>query len=58
MAKQWINFYAPDGRYLAGYTAAETFVGEMENTKELLASENGIDPGDIEVKLEGARPKK
>lgn len=38
----WIKFYHPDGRDLGGYTLLGTFAGELQNTKELLAAENGI----------------
>lgn len=48
----WIKFYHPDGRDLGGYTLLGTFAGEFQNTKELLAAENGIKPEDIEVRLE------
>lgn len=48
----WIKFYHPDGRDLGGYTLLGTFAGELQNTKELLAAENGIKPEDIEVRLE------
>ena len=40
----WIKFYHPDGRDLGGYTLLGTFAGELQNTKELLAAENGIKP--------------
>lgn len=43
----WIKFYHPDGRDLGGYTLLGTFAGELQNTKELLAAENGIKPEDI-----------
>lgn len=49
--KQWLYFYAPDGKFLAGYTLQGTFVGEMQATKELLAAENGCRPEDIRVKV-------
>lgn len=48
----WIKFYHPDSRDLGGYTLLGTFAGELQNTKELLAAENGIKPEDIEVRLE------
>ena len=48
----WIKFYPPDGRDLGGYALLGTFAGELQNTKELLAAENGIKPEDIEVRLE------
>lgn len=48
----WIKFYHPDGQELGGYTILGTFDAELQNTKELLAAENGIKPEDIEVRLE------
>lgn len=48
----WIKFYHPDGRDLGGYTLLGALAGELQNTKELLAAENGIKPEDIEVRLE------
>ena len=35
---EWIAFYAPDGKELGAYTVCGTFEGELQDTKELLAS--------------------
>lgn len=47
----WIKFYHPDGRDLGGYTLLGTFAGELQNTKEQLAAENGIKPEDIDTRV-------
>ena len=47
--QQWLYFYAPDGKFLAGYTLQGTFAGELQAAKELLAAENGCSPEDIRV---------
>ena len=36
--QQWLYFYAPDGKFLAGYTLPGTFAGELQAAKELLAA--------------------
>ena len=49
--EKWKMFYY-NGNELGGYTVRGTFEGEEQATKELLASENGVDISDIEVKIE------
>lgn len=49
--EQWKMFYH-NGKLLGGYTLKDTFEGEEQATKELFASENGIDIKDIEVRIE------
>ena len=49
--EKWKVFYY-EGKELGAYTLEGTFYGEEEATKELLASENGIAIGDIEVVIE------
>lgn len=48
---KWKVFYH-NGKELCAYTLYGTFNGEEQATKELLASENGIDIDDIIVKIE------
>ena len=43
------------GRELCAYTIRGTFPGERAATIELLAAENGIEPGRIEVTIETRR---
>lgn len=50
--KEWLCFIAPGGRELCAYTAKDTFPGEMQETRGLLATENGLRPEEITVKLE------
>lgn len=54
---EWIAFYTPDGKELGAYTLRGTFAGELQATKELLASENGLKPEDITAKLENRKEK-
>lgn len=50
MKKQWfVVFKTETGKELAAYTAAHTFPGEAENTKALLAYENGLQPEEIKM---------
>lgn len=58
MTNEWMAFYDPDGRELGAYTLRGTFAGELQATKELLASENGLKPEDITAKLENRKEKK
>lgn len=55
--EQWVCFYHPDGRLLCAYTVTGTFAFEAQNTKELLAAENGIKPYEIKVRLQDNKPK-
>ena len=48
---RWVNFYY-NGKKIGGYTAAEEFDGEREDTLSLLAYDNNCDPDDIEVRIE------
>lgn len=48
---KWVNFYY-NGKKIGGYTAAEEFDGEREDTLSLLAYDNSCDPDDIEVRIE------
>lgn len=48
--RKWIVFYDSRGQELAAYTKAETFEGEWESTKALLAFEHGIQPEEITAK--------
>lgn len=51
--EKWFNFYNKlNGKYLGGYTENGTFNGELENTLELKAYDNGINVSDIEVRYE------
>lgn len=50
--KEWVVFYAPDGRELLAYTLEGTFEGELEATKRQLATENVFRAEDIIVKIE------
>lgn len=54
---EWIAFYDPDGKELGAYTLCGTFPGELQATKALLASENGLKPEDITAKLENRKEK-
>ncbi|MEG1562181.1 MAG: hypothetical protein RR365_00810 [Bacteroides sp.] len=54
---EWIAFYAPGGKELGAYTLRGTFAGELQATKELLASENGLKPEKITAKLENRKEK-
>ena len=54
---KWFNFYAPDGRFLCGYTIKGTFAGELAATRKLLAEENGIAVSEIDVKAEATSGK-
>ncbi len=47
MKEPWVEFYGPDGEFLAGYTIRGTFEGELEATLSLLAYEHGLDVGEI-----------
>lgn len=53
--KEWLCFIGPDGRELCSYTVKDTFPGEMQATKELLAAENDLRSEEIVVKLERRR---
>ena len=53
--EQWLNFYAPGGKFLGGYTLQGKFAGEMKATAELLAAENGIRPENITIKVENRK---
>ena len=53
--EHWLNFYAPGGKFLGGYTLQGTFAGEMQATAELLAAENGIRPENITIKVENRK---
>ena len=48
---KWVNFYY-NGKKIGGYTAAEEFDGEREDTLSLLAYDNNCDPDDIEIRIE------
>ena len=51
--KKWEVFRDREtGRELCAYTIRGTFPGERAATIELLAAENGIEPGRIEVTIE------
>ncbi len=56
--REWIVFCNPDGKELLAYTVNGTFAGELQATKELLASENGLKPEDITMKIESRKEKK
>ena len=47
--QEWISFKTETGKELAAYTAAHTFPGEAENTRALLAYENGLQPDEIKM---------
>lgn len=47
--EMWIVFLL-NGRELAAYTVRGKFAGELEETKNLLAYENGVLPETIEIK--------
>lgn len=47
----WKVFYI-NGKEVCSYTIFGTFAGEEQATKELLASENGVNINDIIVKIE------
>jgi hypothetical protein len=49
--EQWKVFYI-NGKEVGSYTIFGTFAGEEQATKELLASENGVNINDIIVKIE------
>ena len=49
--EKWKVFYH-NKKELCAYTLNGTFSGEEQATKELLASENGININDIIVKIE------
>ena len=49
--EQWKVFYI-NGKEVCSYTIFGTFAGEEQATKELLASENGVNIDDIIVKIE------
>lgn len=49
--EKWIVFYHKE-KELASYTLKGTFEGEMEDTKNLLAHEYGINTSDIETRVE------
>ena len=49
--EQWKVFYI-DGNEVCAYTLYGSFAGEEQATKELLASENGVNINDIIVKIE------
>ena len=49
--EKWKIFYY-NGKELGGYTLEGSFTGEEQATKELYASEYGINIDDIEVKIE------
>ena len=51
MLEMWKNFYIGE-RFVGGYTIEGEFAGEEENTKNLLAYENGITPDKITTKIE------
>lgn len=50
--KPWVVFTDPAGKELCAYTAEETFAGEMQATKELLAAEHNIAVEDISVAIQ------
>lgn len=53
MKEEWKVFRdSTTGKELAAYTLKGTFPGEEQNTKELLAAERGIDPGQITTTIE------
>jgi len=53
MREQWLVFRDKEtGRELCAYTIRGTFRGEREETINLLAFENGIDPEQIETTIE------
>ena len=53
MREKWKFFYDKNsGRTLAGYTLRGTFEGEEQETINLLATENGIQPEDISTTIE------
>ncbi|MDD3029865.1 MAG: hypothetical protein PHS57_06270 [Alphaproteobacteria bacterium] len=47
----WIVFTDKAGKELLSYTAKDTFPGEMEATKELLAYEHGINSSEISTAM-------
>lgn len=51
MKKWWIVF-GLNGKELAAYTAAGTFLDEAENTRALLAFENKVKPEEITISKE------
>jgi hypothetical protein len=51
MKELYIVFFV-NGKEKAAYTARGTFPGELEDTKNLIAYENGTDPENVIVKTE------
>lgn len=49
--EQWKVFYI-NGKEVCAYTLYGSFAGEEQATKELLASENGVNISDIIVTIE------
>ena len=45
---RWITF-SLDGKEIAAVTIKGSFPGEIQDTKELLACEKGVDPSEIVV---------
>ena len=53
MRKLWKVFYnRMTGEVYAAYTLRDTFPGEEQNTREILAAEKGVDPADIVTRIE------
>ena len=48
----WFVFYYLDWQELCACTVRGYNAGELEETKKLLAYERGIDPSDINIKVE------
>ena len=51
MKELYIVFFV-NGKEKAAYTVRGTFHGELEDTKNLIAYENGMDPENVLVKIE------
>lgn len=51
MKQNWLVFYC-GGEEVLAYTVSGTFPGEMEETREQLAYELGVDPDDITCRVE------
>lgn len=53
MRQLWKVFYnRTTGEVYAAYTLRDTFPGEEQNTRELLAAEKGVDLADIVTRIE------
>ncbi len=50
---EYMAFYSPAGDILCTYSIKGTFNGELDATRELVASENALKPEEVTVKREG-----